>query len=195
MTIRVYGCERWIVSNPKIQSTMSHTFLFRRFIGAQKGGTAVEFALISPLLFFFFMAIIEVSLMFFAAVNLDGAAIDAARRIRTGQAQQSGNPEADFASALCAHVDSLINCGAVYYDSRTVSSYTSISLAVEYDPITKEPITYGFATGGSRDIVVVRVMYSWTINTPMIATFFETTPGTNKRMLSSTVVFQNEPYE
>ena len=58
-----------------------------------------------------------------------------------------------------------------------------------------EPITYGFSTGGSGDIVVIRIMYSWTINTPTIAMFFETNPGTNQRLLSSTVVFQNEPYE
>lgn len=167
----------------------------RRFKQSQDGVTAVEFALVAPMLIFIFMAIIEVSLMFFVSVNLDGAAIDAARRIRTGQTQVSADPEVDFTTALCARLDTMVDCNAVYYDARTVSSYASISLSIDYDPDTGEPITYGFNAGGSGDIIVVRVMYSWNISTPTIAVFFETTPGTNNRLLSSTVVFKNEPYE
>jgi len=168
---------------------------FDRFKRSDDGATALEFALISPLLVFMFMAIIEVSLMFFASVNMDSAAMEAARRIRTGQTQGTADPEADFVSTLCNKLDSLITCGALQYDARMVSSYSSIALGITYDPITGEPITYGFSTGGSGDIVVIRIMYSWTINTPTIAMFFETNPGTNQRLLSSTVVFQNEPYE
>lgn len=167
----------------------------QKFSHSQDGATAVEFALVAPLLIFIFMAIIEVSLMFFVSVNMDGAAIEAARRIRTGQTQVSANPETDFTSALCAKLDSIINCGLIRYDARTMTSYSAISLTTEYDPDTGEPITYGFNAGGSGDIIVIRVMYAWTINTPAIAAFFETFPGTNNRMLSSTVVFKNEPYE
>jgi len=167
----------------------------RTFKPAEDGATAVEFALVAPLLIFIFMAIIEVSLMFFASVNLEGAAIDAARRIRTGQTQVSGDPETDFTTALCDKLDSMIDCDLVYYDSRTMADYASISLTIEYDPDTGEPITYGFDPGSSGDIIVVRAIYAWTISTPAISVFFETAPGTNKRMLSSTVVFKNEPYE
>jgi Flp pilus assembly protein TadG len=174
---------------------MAYLISLQKFKRSESGATAVEFALVSPLLVFIFMAIIEISLMFFASVTLDGAAIEAARRIRTGQAQQSADPQSDFATALCSKMDSIINCGAVYYDARTVSDYSAVTLGVQYDPITGEPITYGFNPGGSGAIVIVRVMYQWTINTPAIASLFESTPGTHKRMLSSTVVFQSEPYE
>lgn len=174
---------------------MPRSSAFFRFKRSDDGATAIEFALVSPLLFFIFMAIVEVSLMFFASVNLDGAAIEAARQIRTGQAQQGGTPEAVFSSTLCDKLDTMIDCGALHYDSRTVSNYASINLGIEYDPDTGEPITYGFSTGVGGSIVVVRVMHAWAINTPAIATFFETTPGSGNRLLSSTVVFQNEPYE
>lgn len=174
---------------------MLQALKLQRFKRSDGGATAVEFALIAPMLIFIFMAIIDVSMMFFAAVNLDGAAIDAARRIRTGQAQQSGNAVADFSGSLCTRLDSMFTCAALFYDARVVTSYSGITLGIEYDPITGEPIVYGFSSGGSGDIVVVRTMYNWSFFTPMIGTFFETTPGTNKRMLASTVVFQNEPYE
>jgi len=169
--------------------------ILRRFKRADGGATAIEFALVAPLLVIILMGILEVSLMFFAAVNLDGAAIDAARRIRTGQSQSTGLPESDFSTALCAKLNAIISCGSVYYDARTVSNYSSVTVGVEVDPDTGEPITYGFSVGGSGDIVVVRTMYYWTFYTPLIGSFFETVPGTSKRLLTSTVVFQSEPYE
>lgn len=172
---------------------MTHTRSLRKFTKADGGAMAVEFALISPVLLMIFMAIIELSMLFFATVNLDGAAIEAARRIRTGQTQTTGNPEADFKTALCANLN-MIDCSAVYYDSRVVTGYSGVTLGIEYDPDTGEPITYGFSSGGAKDIVVVRVMHVWTFVTPMIGTFFEQGAGTNTRMIASSVVFQNEPY-
>lgn len=169
--------------------------ILRIFAKSEDGITAVEFALVAPVLILIFMAIIELSLMFFAAVNIDGAAIDAARRIRTGQTQTSGDPENDFTTALCASLSSLVDCNTVHYDSRVVSNYSSVTLGVEYDPDTGEPITYGFNAGGSGDIIVVRVMYMWSINTPLIGNIFASSPGTGKRLLTSTAVFQSEPYE
>jgi len=174
---------------------LTRTLPFYRFKQSEAGATAVEFALVGPIFLLLIFAIFEVSLMFFASVNLDGAAIEAARRIRTGQSQGTADPLVDFKTSLCSQLDTMINCNALFYDARIMNNYTSISLATEYDPVTGEPITYGFSAGTRGDIVVVRLMYSWTINTPMIGAFFENTSGSNKRLLASTVVFQNEPYE
>lgn len=166
----------------------------KRFKSNADGAAALEFALVAPILFFIFMAILEVSVMFFAAANIDGSAIEAARRIRTGQSQTSADPEADFTDTLCSLLSSSIDCGSVFQDVRTVSTFASIDLETTYDPDTGEPITYGFSAGGAEDIVVVRVMYYWDFVTPMIGAYLDNT-GTGKRLLASTVVFQNEPYE
>ena len=155
----------------------------------------MELALLAPILMYQLMGIVEVSLMFFAAVNIDGAAIDAARRLRTGQAQNTGDAQTDFSTSFCASLSGTLPCGSVFYDVRTVASFSSVSLLTEIDPDTGEPITYGFTAGGANDITVVRVMYFWNFTTPLIGQFFETIGGTNKRLLISTVVFQNEPYE
>lgn len=174
---------------------MAYRSVFQRFRKSNNGTAALEFALIAPILVFVLMAIVEISMMTFAAISLDGSAIEVARRIRTGQAQASGDAMNDFSTALCSQLDSMLTCGDLFYDARIMTDYSSISLDTEYDPDTDEPIVYGFSAGSSGDIVVVRVMYWWTINTPMISVFFETVPGTNKRLLATTVVFQNEPYE
>lgn len=169
------------------------------FKRSDDGATAVEFAIIAPVFMFIVMAIIEVSLIFFATVNLDGAATEAARRIRTGQSQSSGNALTDFTTTMCTQLDTMFDCDFVQTDVRVMSSFsaiqTAVDLGVEYDATTGEPITYGFDSGVSSDIILVRVMYLWSINTPLIGTIFETQSGTNKILLASIVVFQNEPYE
>jgi len=169
--------------------------MMNRFRTSIDGTTAVEFAMLAPVLMYIFMGILEISLMFFAAVNIDGAAIDAARRIRTGQAQTSGNAQTDFDSAFCAGLSGAISCSDVFYDVRTVSNFTSVSLTTDIDPVTGDPITYGFTAGGAGDIIVVRAMYYWDFATPLIGKFFETTSGSSRRLLTSTVVFRTEPYE
>lgn len=168
--------------------------ILRRFFRHDSGATAVEFALIAPVLVFLFMAILEVSVMFFAMANIDGAAIEAARRIRTGQNQSSADPASDFSASLCGYLSSIISCGGLFHDARTVSTFASVSLDTEIDPVTGEPVTYGFSGGGAGDIVVVRVMYYWDFVTPFIGTYLGDT-GSDRRLLTSTVVFQNEPYE
>lgn len=169
--------------------------ILQRFTTSQSGATAVEFAMLAPVLLYVFMGIIEISLMFFAATNIDGAAIEAARRIRTGQAQTTGDAETDFSSTFCAGLSGAISCGSVFYDVRSVSSFSSVSLTTDTDPDTGDPITYGFTAGGAGDITVVRTMYYWDFATPLIGQFFESSSGSGKRLLISTVVFQNEPYE
>ena len=166
----------------------------KRFPSNTDGATTVEFALIGPLLVLIFMAILEVSIMFFAAASIDGAAIDAARRIRTGQNQSTADPASDFSTSLCSSLSSIINCGSIFHDVRTVTTFASVDLETAIDPVTGEPVTYGYTAGGAESIVVVRVMYYWDVVTPLISTFFSNS-ASGKRLLSSTVVFQNEPYE
>jgi len=172
---------------------LTRTYL-RCFYRQDRGATAVEFALIAPVLIFLFMAILEVSVMFFATTNIDGAAIEAARLIRTGQNQSSADPASNFSTSLCGNLSSIISCGSLFHDVRTVSTFASINLDTEIDPVTGEPVTYGFSSGGSGDIVVVRVMYYWDFVTPFIGTYLSDA-GSDRRLLTSTVVFRNEPYD
>lgn len=163
------------------------------FLRAEDGATAVEFAMIAPVLGLLFMAIIEISMMFFTAINVDGAAIDAARRIRTGQAQQSADPATDFNTALCNGLNSMISCSDLTYDVQTISSFASADLAMPLDA-DGNPIPATFNAGAAGDIVVIRITYYWTFNTPMIASLFADNAGNNRRRMTSTVTFRNEPY-
>ncbi|MFC1673156.1 TadE/TadG family type IV pilus assembly protein [Pseudomonadota bacterium] len=163
------------------------------FPRAEDGATAVEFAMIAPVLALVFMAIIEVSMMFFSAVNVDGAAVDAARRIRTGQSQLSADPATDFNTAFCNGLNSAITCADITYDVQTISNFASADLAIPLDE-DGNPIPATFNAGTAGDIIVIRITYYWTFHTPMIANLFADNAGDNRRRMTSTVTFRNEPY-
>ena len=63
---------------------------FLSFFKAQGGAIAVEFAFVAPVFFMFLFGIIEGGIMFFGQAALMNSVQDAARQIRTGQAQTGG---------------------------------------------------------------------------------------------------------
>jgi Flp pilus assembly protein TadG len=61
-----------------------------RFARDRKGATAVEFAFVAAPFFLLVFAILEIALIFFASAIIEEAVADAARDIRTGELQSSG---------------------------------------------------------------------------------------------------------
>jgi hypothetical protein len=158
-----------------------------------EGSTAVEFALLSIPFVTFVIGIIEIALLMANASILEGAANDAARMIRTGQAQQSGDAEEAFRDALCNHAR-IMDCNTFQYDVTTLDSFDAAGEeGPEFDEEGNMEDTI-FEAGGSGDIVMIRVSYMYRLLTPLIGNVFSNYPG-NRRLLMSTVVLQTEPYE
>jgi len=170
-----------------------------RFGGDRRGATAVEFALVAPVFLYLLIGIVEASLLFFTTTVVDGAVMEAARTIRTGQAQNSGDSLTTFKTALCG-ILTTYNCNDMTIDVRTYPSFSSVSIPVLHynddgELVDEDGNVYvaEYTPGGSGDITVVRVMYSWSFVTPFIGALFGDT-GSGK-FLSTTAVFKNEPYE
>lgn len=162
--------------------------------------TAVEFAFVGPVFMIFLLGTIEVALLFGASVVTEEAVIDAARAIRTGQAQNSPDPVQTFRDRLCGSLVVLIDCNDVIFDVQTYDSFASISLNVQLnedgDPVDDEGnvITETFIPGGASDIVMVRVIYTWSFFTPLIGHLFPTSAD-NSVLQVATTVFRSEPFE
>lgn len=159
----------------------------------EDGAAALEFAFLSIPFFTFLIAIIEISIMLASSSMLEGAAQDAARLVRTGQVQQSGDPEAMFREALCGHAV-ILDCDVIQYSVRTLDNFSE---AEEDLPEVDEDGNLeddDFTIGGSGDIVMIRVSYLYGMLTPMLGDLFTNYPG-RKRLMMSTVVMQTEPYE
>ena len=179
----------------------------KRFVADEHGVTAVEFALVAPVFLYFLIGIFEIALMMFGIALVESATQDAARRLLTGQAQQSGNAQTSFRTELCNTLVVVYDCNDIMLDVRTYGSFSSVvipdvrvngngDLVIDDgDADDSNDVLYvnEFTPGGAGEISVVKAIYTWDFSTPFIGRFLSDN-GTSKN-LSTTVVFRSEPYE
>lgn len=160
------------------------------------GTVAIEFGLTAVPFFMLVVAILEVSLMYASATLLEGGTVMAARLIRTGQAQNSGDPQTLFADALCNQVSFVIPCERLQYNVFTPPGNT-------FDDADGSPPEFdddgnmtddGFDPGGVSDVVVIRTAYRYRFLTPLIGPLLSSSSD-NGVTLYSTITIRNEPYE
>ncbi|MEG3617951.1 TadE/TadG family type IV pilus assembly protein [Magnetovibrio sp. PR-2] len=183
----------------------------RRFLSSKRrgssGAVALEYALIAPVFLYLLFGILEVSSVLFTAAVVDGAAQSAARLIRTGAAQTSGDSEGAFLTEMCDSLTNVYSCDDITTDVTTFASFSAVSIPaikingngdLVYDDGDNDDdndvlYTASYTPGGAGDISVVRVIYTWDFVTPLIG---ELMGGADSQMsLYTTVVFRNEPYE
>ena len=172
----------------------------RNFSGDENGATAVEFGLIAAPFFALMFAILQIGLIFFSGQVLDNATAEAARLIRTGQAQASGFSAADFKNAICSSSGTLFDCQSnLKVDVRTAATFGAANTGKPMTDGALDDSNITFSMGGREEIVVVRVFYEWPVWVPLMAV-----PGTKgvqlgdlangNFLLSSALVFRNEPF-
>ena len=172
---------------------------FTRWAKKEEGATAVEFSLIALPFILMIVGLIEMSLMFTATNLLESATGTAARLIKTGQLQQSGGDQQQmFEDALCDNANMFLDCENIQYEVTVIPEDDGFSGAQMFaDPSFDDDgnlEAVGFETGGSNDILLVRVVYRYPIITPFVQPILSNGPN-NTRLLMSTTVFQTEPYE
>lgn len=160
--------------------------------GCRRGAAALEFALTLPLYLLLSAAVLEIGVLLFVDTVLEGAASDAARQIRTGQAQQSGDALASFRSRLCGSLYVMVDCERVVLDVRPFASFDAVAAPIALDE-DGEPTDLVFTPGASGEITLVRALYRWEFLTPMVGAVLGGTG--NSVLLVSTSIFRNEPYE
>jgi Flp pilus assembly protein TadG len=160
-----------------------------------RGAAAVEFAIVGSAFMMMLLAAFEFGYMLFVQSVLDNAARDAARLIRTGQAQGSSNPTSTFSTLLCNEVGSLIGCGNIIYQAQVFNDWNSAQTAVDTPPSRDSNgnfISAGFSPGTAGQIMVVTVTYNYPFFTSWIGGLVGGSSQT--AFMESVVVFQNEPY-
>lgn len=168
--------------------------ILRRLRADNSGTTAIEFGIVAAPFFALMVALIEVSLVFFANFTLENAVDQASRLIRTGQAQEQGFDEAQFKQAVCNHVSGVYDCMAgLKLDVRKFDDFTGINLPDPLDGNGELRNDFGYDSGAGGDVVVVRAFYEWNL----IANFpggLGNMPG-GGRLLVATAAFRNEPFD
>lgn len=169
-----------------------------RFARADRGATAVEFALVSLPMLVMIFGLLELALVFLVNMTLDTAVQNTARQIRTGEFQTSGaNSKDNFKTLVCSQMTWLTpQCSTnLSLDVRTFSTFAGLAAGPTISPGAFDPTKTCFAAGQPTDIVLVRAYFQWNLFTPLLNNALENMGGgSGKRLISSTTAFRNEPY-
>jgi Flp pilus assembly protein TadG len=163
----------------------------------RKGSAAIEFALIAPVFFLLLMGIIENGVIYFAGSTLQYATDNAARFVRTGQAQamSPAMTETDFRNRICADAAPIIACNSnlVVDMNAYTNGYggNSFSTPIQTDG-TLNP-EHNINTGTACNVVLLRVSYKWLVITPVLSHFLTNING-GYHLVTATAAFRNEPF-
>jgi Flp pilus assembly protein TadG len=167
------------------------------FARREDGAAALEFALVAAPFIALLMATLQTALAFFAGQVLESAVADSSRQILTGSAQGAGLDQAGFASAVCAKVQTLFNCGGLMIDVQTANSFAAANTAMPtltFDGNGNVTNNWAYQPGNPGDIVVMRVMYQWPVFLGPLGLSLSNESNGN-RLLMATATFKNEPFQ
>lgn len=164
----------------------------------RSGSAAVEFALVVPPFLALMMSTFEVGWFYFAASQVDAAAIETARLVRTGQVQKAGFDKQDFFNEVCPNVAIFGDCDETLTVEVTIFD-SFAELAADNAPVVctnddpAEIAALAFEPGTENQIVRLRVCLLYkTINPTIGVNVSETADG--KRRVFGSYIFQNEPF-
>jgi Flp pilus assembly protein TadG len=166
-----------------------HTARIRAFRRDESGATAIEFAIIAPVLFFTLLSLVEIGVLGMMTSGLDNAVVEASRRIRTGEADAAGSAAA-FEDQICANMGGAMNAcrDRLTVSVQRYSAFSSAGAAATAAPAGE------FDKGGANDIVLVKADYRWPLLTPFVATAYNR-DAPLEVTIASRAAFKNEPFQ
>jgi Flp pilus assembly protein TadG len=184
-----------------------------RFLSNDDGVTVIEFAFLGPLFLTLLLVTFESSLMLFTEHVIQTSVQEAARLVRTGQAQSYMKPgmptpgmtPAQFKSAICSIAKFAFKCEAnltVYMNTATtfaaLEASTPSYLTITAGAFGKTGTVLNpppFKCGQPSEAVALIATYDWRIATPWVMSGFANVAGDDRtRRLVGFSMFRNEPY-
>jgi Flp pilus assembly protein TadG len=171
----------------------------KRFLRNTRGVTAVEFAMVAPVFFFAMGAVVETGLMLFTEYVLQSSVQEAARQVRTGQAQSAGMSAPQFKAQVCELASVIMDCDAdvsVYVRSDAnfaalqAATPSYLSIGASYGGA---PSSTSYVCGGPSQAVAIIATYDWKIVLPFMSAFGNVDSG-NRRRIGGFAMFLNEPF-
>lgn len=146
------------------------------------GVTAIEMALIAPFLFLLIVGTLEMGMVIFVNVVLEGATTTAARDAKTGNFSADPNVDDDSREKFIEREIVKRSAGLIDKDllEFEITSYE--------DNILDADSSTGNSAGGPGDLVVMTVKYPWNFITPMVGKHFG-----DPYWIQSKITYRNEP--
>ena len=172
----------------------------RTFLQAIGGATAVEFALVAPMVLLTIAFIMVVALVMFVNQRLDYATSQAARQVMIGKAQIDGTDQATFKTALCNRLPAVMSCANVVVNLYVVPA---VSAGGYYTYLNSNgtglqiPSPSGgagqYKLGSAGDHQYLQVTYPIPVLPAAFASMLGG-GGTNSYLAVSTAAFRNEKF-
>ena len=162
----------------------------------ERGAAIIEFAMIAPALLALILAVLQISLIFFAQQTLESAAEVTARNLVTGDAQTKNLSKTAFKAVACKTLPVFMSCGSLIVDVQTANDFGDVDTGMPdltYDSKGNLSNSGLYATGDAGDIVVMRLMYPFPVVSAPFGFNMANMSG-SKRLLLATSVFKTEPY-
>lgn len=189
---------------------MRLTAYFYRLLRAREGVTAVEFAVIAPVLMLLLFGIIEFSLIMLVTNIMESATAISARLGKTNYADSGLTREKTITNSIANRAGSLVKPANLTITSKAYQEFDQISDPEPYTDTngngTRDAgeaytdvngngqwdVDMGVAGfGGAGDIVVYTVTYPWPLVTPIISNLLG---NGGVFTISTHAVVKNEPF-
>lgn len=155
----------------------------------REGATAIEFALVAPLLFLLIFGTIEYGIIMFVSSVVEGGTANAARMAKTGVGRSTdSNPEARAAQDRERIENLILERGGNLLDRdnlEVIMTPASVETGANPDGLN--------TVGGAGEMVTYTSTYTWNVLTPIMRQFLGDDEG-QIRLRAVTVVY-NEPYD
>lgn len=99
---------------------------FKRFPSAEDGATAVEFALVAPVLFFLAFGIVETGIVYAADILLKNATYDAARTGRTGFVSDGKTQDDTVKQKILSQAGVLMDPDKIVFTSKSYKGFYNL---------------------------------------------------------------------
>ncbi|MEJ0027977.1 MAG: TadE/TadG family type IV pilus assembly protein [Rhizomicrobium sp.] len=162
---------------------------------SRKGSAALEFGIIAPVFFILLLGIVENGVIFFAGSTLQYATDNAARYVRTGQAQAASMTQAQFRTRICNDIAPLLACDSnLQIDMQAYAGYGGATFSPPTDANGNvNPNLSHYQPGVACNVVLVRAFYTWKVLTPGLSVFLTNITG-GYHLITATAAFRNEPF-
>jgi len=165
-----------------------------RFRVAERGATAVEFALIAPAFLATLIAVLETAIFLFAQASLQTAAVQAGRLFMTGQAQSLS--QSAFKTQVCQnYLPGVFNCNSLVVIVQSYSSFSSANTSAPalYDAQGNAVSTWAYSPGAQGQVMVVQLVYPWSVVSGPLGFVLANLPNNAAEMMG-VAAFRVEPY-
>jgi hypothetical protein len=176
--------------------------LLRRWSRNDKGSAAIEFGIIAVPFFLFVFGLLGLGLYFLASNSLEWGVEEAARAVRTGQAQKGGTTVGNFKNDVCAAAGTHIDCAKLSVIVQHADTWSGIEpqQCVGGDgkvvgSTGSENELVSVYTGSESEVVLITLCYQWELASKFpFLKLGQNADGSGTAILQASTAFRSEPY-